>query len=138
MRVLHVAAGNLYGGVERILVEIARAAKAGTHDFALAFDGRLARELDACGATRHQIGEVRFSRPLTAWRARRRLGALVRSGGHQVVVAHSPWSYALAAPALSPRRPVLWAHDALRGEHWTERRVAARPPELVICNSHYT
>ena len=25
MRVLHVAAGNLYGGVERILVEIARA-----------------------------------------------------------------------------------------------------------------
>jgi len=24
MRVLHVAAGNLYGGVERILVEIAR------------------------------------------------------------------------------------------------------------------
>ena len=138
MPILHVAAGNLYGGVERILVEIARASAPGTHEFALAFDGRLARELDACGAVRHQLGEVRFSRPLTGWRARRRLAAVVGAGAYQAVVAHSPWSYALAAPALSPRRPVLWAHEALRGEHWTERRVAARPPELVICNSRYT
>jgi len=138
MPILHVAAGNLYGGVERILVEIARAASSGSHDFALSFDGRLARELDACGVKRHQLGEVRFSRPLAAWRARRRLDAVVTAGGYDVVVAHSPWSYALAAPALSPRRPVLWAHDALRGAHWTERRVAARAPELVICNSGYT
>jgi len=138
MPILHVAAGNLYGGVERILVEIARAATPGRHEFALAFEGRLARELDACGVKRHQLGEVRFSRPLTAWRARRRLGAVVKAGRHEIVVAHSPWSYALAAPPLSPRRPVLWAHDALRGEHWTERRVAARPPALVICNSRYT
>ena len=137
MPILHVAAGNLYGGVERILVEIARAAKPGTHEFALSFDGRLARELDACGAKRHHLGEVRFSRPLTTWRARRRLAAVVRAGAPDVVVSHSPWSYALAAPALSSR-PVLWAHDALRGAHWTERRVAARPPELVICNSRYT
>jgi glycosyltransferase involved in cell wall biosynthesis len=138
MPFLHVAAGNLYGGVERILVEIARAGSPGSHEFALSFDGRLARELDACAVKRHQLGEVRFSRPLTAWRARRRLAALVESGGHDGVVAHSPWAYALSAPALSPRRPVLWAHDALRGDHWTERRVAARQPELVICNSRYT
>jgi hypothetical protein len=67
MPILHVAAGNLYGGVERILVEIARAASSGSHDFALSFDGRLARELDACGVKRHQLGEVRFSRPLAGW-----------------------------------------------------------------------
>jgi glycosyltransferase involved in cell wall biosynthesis len=138
MSILHVAAGNLYGGVERVLVEIARAAQPASHEFALSFEGRLARELDACGVKRHQLGEVRFSRPLTAWRARRRLSAVAKTCGHDGVVAHSPWSYALAAPALSPRRPVLWAHDALRGDHWTEHRVAARPPELVICNSQFT
>jgi glycosyltransferase involved in cell wall biosynthesis len=138
MRVLHVAAGNLYGGVERILVEIARATAGARHEFALSFEGRLSRELDAAGARRHAIGEVRFSRPLSTWRARRSIRALTRTAGFDAVICHSPWAYALAAPALPAARPALWAHDALRGRHWTERRVAARPPRLVICNSRYT
>lgn len=138
MRVLHVAAGNLYGGVERILVEIARATAGARHEFALSFEGRLSRELDAAGARRHAIGEVRFSRPLSTWRARRRLRAVTSTASFDAVICHSPWAYALAAPALTATRPALWAHDALRGRHWTERRVAARPPRLVICNSRYT
>ena len=138
MRVLHVAAGNLYGGVERILVEIARATGGARHEFALSFEGRLSRELDAAGARRHAIGEARFSRPLSTWRARRRLSAVGRAGAFDAVICHSPWVYALAAPALKASRPALWAHDALQGRHWTERRVAARPPGLVICNSRYT
>jgi glycosyltransferase involved in cell wall biosynthesis len=138
MRVLHVAAGNLYGGVERILVEIARAAAGARHEFALSFDGRLAHELDGAGARRHALGEVRFSRPLSIWRGRRRLRALMHATAYDAVVCHSPWAYALAAPALEPTRPVLWAHDALIGTHWTERRVAALPPRRVICNSHYS
>ena len=136
MRALHIAAGNLYGGVERILVEIARASAGARHEFALSFEGRLGRELDAAGARRHAIGEVRFRRPLSVWLARRRLGALIRGGAFDAVVCHSAWPYAIAAPAVD--RPVLWAHDAQRGDHWTERRVAERPPSLVICNSHYT
>jgi glycosyltransferase involved in cell wall biosynthesis len=132
MRVLHVAAGNLYGGVERVLVEIARAGR-GRHEFAISFEGRLSREIDATAARRHAIGEVRFRRPLSVWLARRRLAAVVRSGAFDAVVCHSPWPYAIAAPGLDTR-PVLWAH----GDHWTERRVTARPPSLVICNSHYT
>lgn len=138
MRVLHVAAGNLYGGVERILVEIARVTGAKRHEFALSFEGRLSGELDALGARRHRMGEVRFSRPLSTWRARRRLAAIAEAGTFDAIVCHSPWAYALAAPALTAPCPALWAHDALRGRHWSERRVAARPPRLVICNSRYT
>lgn len=138
MRVLHVAAGNLYGGVERILVEIARATGGARHEFALSFEGRLSRELDTLGAKRHAIGEARFSRPLSTWRARRRLRAVAAAGSFDAVVCHSPWAYALAAPAVTAPCPALWAHDALRGRHWSERRVAARPPRLVICNSRYT
>lgn len=138
MRVLHVAAGNLYGGVERILVEIARATTAGRHGFALCFEGRLARELAAAGATAHAIGEVRFSRPLSVWRARKRLTELAALSAYDAVVCHSPWAYALTAPAVDAPAPALWAHDALDGSHWTEARVAARPPRLVICNSRHT
>jgi len=137
MRVLHVAAGNLYGGVERILEEVARHAPPGSrHEFALAFDGRLSAALDAADARRHDLGPVRFSRPLSVWRARRRLRPLVR--GFDAVVAHSPWSFALTAPVLDRRARTMWAHDAFRGDHWTERTAARRQPHLVICNSRYT
>ena len=139
MRVLHVAAGNLYGGVERILEEIARHAPASSHhEFALSFDGRLAAGLDEAGAARHRLGGVRFSRPLSVWRARRRLRQLVTGRGYDAVIAHAPWAFALAAPVLRDGRKVLWAHDASTGDHWTERRAARRRPDLVICNSRFT
>jgi len=138
MRALHVAAGNLYGGVERIVVEIGRARGTWTHEVALAFPGRAARELDAEGAIRHDVGAVRFSRPLTVWRARHAIKRLLRDRAYDAVVCHSPWSYALAAPRSHGLPRVLWAHDALNGAHWTEKRVARLPPDVVICNSQFT
>ncbi len=139
MRILHVAAGNLYGGVERILVEIATARAAGArHEFALSFEGRLARDLERVGAVVHRLGEARFSRPWSVWRARRRLRPIVAGGAFAAVICHAPWSYALAAQAVAPARRVLWAHDGSAGDHWTEKRVARTPPAVAICNSAFT
>lgn len=137
MRVLHVAAGNLYGGVERILEEIATHVPAGSsHAFALSFDGRLASALDGARAERHAVGPVRFSRPWSVWRARRRLTPI--AARFDRVVAHSPWAYALAAAVVAPAARVLFAHDALDGSHWTERKAARHTPRVVVCNSQYT
>lgn len=137
MRVLHVAAGNLYGGVERILEETAAHVPPGSrHAFALSFTGRLSAALDADGAERHDLGPARFSRPLTVWRARRRLKPIAER--YDCVVAHSPWAFALAAPVLPAAARVLFAHDALDGSHWTERRVSRLEPRMIVCNSDYT
>jgi glycosyltransferase involved in cell wall biosynthesis len=138
MRALHVVAGNLYGGVERIVVEIASGPAAWQHEFALCFEGRLREELEERSATCHMLGEVRFSRPTTVWRARRRLSAICGASIFDAIVCHSPWTFALAAPACAGFRRILWAHNALDGTHWTERRVRRTPPDLVICNSEYT
>jgi glycosyltransferase involved in cell wall biosynthesis len=139
MRVLHIAAGNLYGGVERIVEEVARHG-GGRHDFALAFDGRLSQGLAASGARVTQLGEVRFSRPASVWSARRRLTGVLEHTEYDVVVGHSPWAYALAAPVARRAgvRRVLWAHDALHGQHWTERKVARFSPDLAVCNSRFS
>lgn len=139
MRVLHVAAGNLYGGVERILEEIARYRDA-RHDIALSFGGRLLESLRAIGAAPHLLGPVRFSRPVSVARARWRLARLLARTPYDVVLGHSPWAYALAASPAQRKgiRRVLWAHDALDGSHWTERRVTKRLPDLIVCNSGYT
>jgi hypothetical protein len=72
--VLHVAAGNTYGGIERMLVTFAATPHPRIQQqFAVAFAGRLERELRAVGASVHRLPSPRASRPLTILRARRAL-----------------------------------------------------------------
>src|SRR5688572_5162264 len=143
MRLLHVYSGNLYGGIEAILVSLARyrdLCPGVVQEFALCFDGRLSRELEALGGRVHRIGEVRVSRPRTMLRARRELTKLLDAGRFDRVICHAPWSHGLFGGVV--RRAdvplALWVHDAAAGRHWTERWAKRTRPDLAICNSHYT
>jgi glycosyltransferase involved in cell wall biosynthesis len=143
MKLLHVYSGNLYGGVESMLAVLAREAAACPElepEFALCFEGRLARELRACGATVHILGAVRVSRPASILRARRALQKILKSRRPDFVMCHSAWSYSVfAVAARRLRLPVgFWLHDAVRGRHWTERWARLRTPDIVIYNSQFT
>ncbi len=74
LKVLHVYSGNLFGGVERMLISVA---SLNTSDeppcFALCFEGKLSRALQAQGASLELLGPVRLRHPLSALRARRAL-----------------------------------------------------------------
>jgi glycosyltransferase involved in cell wall biosynthesis len=141
MRVLHVYAGNLYGGIEAILRAIARERAAVPEmepRFALAFDGRLARELRETGVDVDLVGGARLSRPWTVWRARRRLRQVIAEAKPDVCVLHSAWTWAVFAPAV--RRTgipaAFWIHDAVSGD--VPERIARRTkPALAICLSEY-
>lgn len=143
LRVLHVYSGNLYGGVERVLVTLARerfTCPLLAQEFALCFDGRLREELIAAGATVHQLGKVRISRPWTVWRSRRALQLLIRQERYDVVICHSTWAQAVFGPAarVTGAPLVFWLHDAATGEQWLERWARYTPPDLAVCNSHFT
>lgn len=142
LRVLHVAAGNLFGGVERMLLGIAEAQQPEDcgHDFALCFDGRVARELRERGADPRVLGAVRFSRPASVWRARRALRRILASTAYDAVICHAPWPCALAAPVVrNARRPLfMWVHDLPHADAWPERKVHRHPPDRFICNSQFT
>lgn len=143
MRVLHLYAGNLYGGIERLLVTMARYAglcPSLQPSFLLCFEGRLADELRACGATVHMSGPVRLSRPWTVWRARQRFGRLLERHPFDAVVCHACWSHVVFAPVVRSRGLplVFWAHDMLTGRHWLERWARRIDPHLVLTNSRFT
>jgi glycosyltransferase involved in cell wall biosynthesis len=143
MRVLHVYSGNLFGGIETMLLTMARARAlppAIEPAFALCFDGRLSSELAATGVSVHRLPEVRASRPLTIRHARRQLAAVIQSGRFDRVVCHAAWSQALFGGVVKRAKVplVFWAHDAATGRHWTERIARRVRPDLVICNSRYT
>jgi glycosyltransferase involved in cell wall biosynthesis len=143
VRVLHLCAGNLFGGIETMLVTLARErgqCPAMEPAFGVCFEGRLNRELRGCGAVVHSLGSVRLSRPWTVWRARRRLRALLTRDRYDVAVCHECWPHVLFAPVL--RRcgvpAAFFAHAGHDGSHWLERWAARTQPEVVIANSRWT
>ena len=143
IRVLHVYSGNLFGGIETMLLTMARerALAPGIEpSFALCFEGRLSAGLAATGVSIHRLPEVRASRPLTIRRARRRLAAVIESGRFDRVACHGSWSQALFGGVVKRANVplVFWAHDVATGRHWTERIARRVRPDLVICNSRYT
>ncbi len=142
MRVLHLYSGNLYGGVESLLVTLARhrgLCPDVESVFALCFEGRLSDELRATGAPVHLLGGVRVSRPWTVWAARRRLHELL-ARRFDAVVCHSCWPHVIFAPVVRRRQIplVFWAHDVPAGRHWVERWARRTPPDFVVANSRLT
>jgi glycosyltransferase involved in cell wall biosynthesis len=145
LRVLHLCAGNLYGGVERIVAECAASralCSTMSPSFAVCFDGRLAREIDDTGARCARLGPVRVSRPWQIGGARRALTHLLETERPHVVICHSSWMFALAAPvvraAAGSMTLVLWLHDRVCGRTWVERWAGLTVPDLVISNSCFT
>jgi len=143
MRALHVHSGNLYGGVETLMVTLSRhrdLCPGMELDFALCFEGRLSEELKAAGVPVYSLGNVRISRPLTIWRARRALGDLLKRERFDAIICHSAWTQAIFGPvSRSTGLPlVFWLHGASNGRHWLERWAKMTPPDLALCNSQFT
>jgi glycosyltransferase involved in cell wall biosynthesis len=143
MKVLHVYSGNLFGGVETLLITLARQRSLCPQmqpHFALCFEGRLAVELRAAGVDVHMLGKVRSSRPWTVWLARRQLDRLLKQERFDVVICHSCWSQAIFGPVVRTHQlPLVFGcHDTPTGKHWLERWAKQTPPDLAIANSRYT
>jgi glycosyltransferase involved in cell wall biosynthesis len=142
LRVLHVHSGNLYGGVETFLMSLARfRALAPSMDMSVALtsNGRIAADLRRAEVPVAILGETRLSRPLSVWRARRALAALVQSSRPDTIVCHQPWPLAIFGPVAkrSSIPLVLWMHMAA-GRHWLDRLAWRVNPATVVCNSHFT
>lgn len=143
LRLLHVHAGNMYGGVETMLLTQVREQQLYPwleSSFALCFDGRLSRELRAAGANVYPLGLTRISRLLTVRRARRALRELLRREPFDSVVTHSCWSQAIFGTTVrAASLPlVFYMHGPANGHHWLERLARRVVPDTALCNSRFT
>jgi glycosyltransferase involved in cell wall biosynthesis len=142
-KVLHVYAGNLFGGIETLLVTLARSQQLYPElesQFALCFEGRLSQELTAVGATVHQLGGVKLSNPWQAVSARARLKRLLRQERFDAVICHACWPQAIFGGTVQQMGIplIFWCHDVPTGKNPIERLAKFTTPDLVIANSRYT
>ncbi|HEY5792006.1 MAG TPA: glycosyltransferase family 4 protein [Chthoniobacterales bacterium] len=145
MKVLHIHAGIHYGGIQRIIATLARYAGLTPgleQEFALCFNGRLSRELDAFGARRHSLGPVRIRYIWQALRSRSALTAILRDGGHDAAVCHGSWALGVFGGAIQRAGVplVYWMHNDTpeRRKNLVETVAAKTRPCLVIGNSQFT
>ena len=141
MRVLHLANGSLFGGIETFLVTLARLERSNPlleNHFLLSHHGRLASELQSTGAEMLVVDGVRIRHPWSVLRARRQCRTRVRELKPDVILAHGPWTYVVFGEGISAPAPVVFfQHGA--AEHDLLHKLAGRcPPALVIANSPYT
>jgi glycosyltransferase involved in cell wall biosynthesis len=141
-RVLHLSAGNMYGGVETFLTALARLrhhAPAVAPEFGLCFPGRQWDELTAADVPVHDLGAVRLSRPWTVFQARRRLAGVLTDRGFRAVVCHGCWAHSAFAPVVRANgaRLVTWVHGVLTGKPLVERLAPRTRPDLVVASSAF-
>jgi glycosyltransferase involved in cell wall biosynthesis len=140
-RVLHLGNGNLYGGIERLLVSLAlmqqRTAVLENH-FLLSHEGRLSRELQAAGVQPMVLEPTRISRPWTVLRARKRVKRAVEALRPDVVVSHGAWTHAVLGEGVPHSTPlVFYCHNPVT-RNWLHGLAARRSPEYVLANSEFT
>ncbi|WP_442506641.1 glycosyltransferase family 4 protein [Novipirellula sp. SH528] len=143
MRVLHLYAGNLYGGIETLLVTLARCRDLCPEmqpEFGLCFRGRLWDDLVNAGVTVHDFGAVRLSRPWTVWKAQRKLRHLLAANHFDCVATHACWPHAVFAQAIdrSTTRLIHFVHDAHVTISSIDAKASRVQPDQIIANSHYT
>jgi glycosyltransferase involved in cell wall biosynthesis len=143
LRVLHISAGNLYGGVETVLATLARERNVcpTLHPhFALCFDGRIAVELRVAGTPPTMLGPVRLRNPVQLLRARARLRKLLREEKFDAVICHMAWTLAVFGGTIRQSGvPLLfWLHDVATGRDRLEKLARRVRPDLVIANSRFT
>jgi glycosyltransferase involved in cell wall biosynthesis len=139
--VLHVAAGNAYGGIERMLATVAGLAHPRlTQHFAVSFGGRLERELRAEGAPVHRLPSPRAARPLGVWSARRAFAALLDQVAPDATIFHGAWPHAMLATVArrAGRRIGFWQHQPIARPAWPDRWARRVRPDFVIFNSRFT
>jgi glycosyltransferase involved in cell wall biosynthesis len=138
---LHVAAGNAYGGIERMLVTLASTAHPEVRqEFAVSFAGRLEQELRAAGVVVHRLPSPRASRPLMIWRARRAFMAMQAKAAPDVTIFHSAWPHAMFAGTARAggARLCFWQHQPITTPAWPDRWARFVRPDVAVFNSRFT
>lgn len=140
---LHLTAGNIFGGVERTLQTIALESAACPEmetEMGVCFNGRFASDIRATNVPIHHLGAARARAPWSVFRARRNLRRVMLDRRIDVLVTHATWPHAMFAPVAKKLRVpvVLWLHAAFTNNSWLENWAALTSPDGLIFNSQFT
>lgn len=143
LAIAHLATGNLYGGIEKILVTLNTFQDLMpriSQEFIVMFQGRLALELLESKADFEFLRPVRMRYFWQVWHAQLLLRRFLKKSPCRLVLFHSLWTYSLFASTVRQvgRKVGLWLHDAIHSGSFLNKSINRTVPDLLIANSYYT
>src|SRR5262249_39345577 len=118
-RWVHINGGNLFGGIESLLITLSSVARRYVTDleqlFVMAFEGRFSDELRRMGENVRVVGPARLSRPWSVHAARRGLREALGQFDPTAVIAHDTWPLAVMGPAAAPYPLYYYQHMPAKG-----------------------
>lgn len=146
MHLIHVHAGNFFGGIERVLLTMAQhAPQTIRQTFVLYSEGILSSELDEIAKTRpigiKLFAMFRYRNPSRVMKAAVQFRFFRRSiTGKSLIVAHGLWSYVFLRMfcLIGRKSVVLYAHDIYHGVGWLDSAARLFPPHQIWANSQIT
>ncbi len=137
LNVLYCVPIGGWGGVERFLRDVLlRHDPRRVRPSVLAFsDGAWLRELTERGVNVHCVEDMRFRRPLRAFRA---VSDILKKEHIGLVHAAYPWCHALSAPAATWNRcRQIWFHHGPMSRSRWQGAMPLIPADLVLVNSDF-
>lgn len=138
----HLCAGNLYGGIETMLMTLVRNQErcpGMASEFLLCFPGRFEDELRAAGGRVHRVSEVQIRHPWSLFRARWELKRILEVERFDVALAHGNWQQAVFGPVVRRRIPKLvhFLHNPLEPRSWLAHWARRTPIDMLVANSRF-
>lgn len=138
---LHVAGGDLYGGIERMLATLAATSSDRLEQqFAVSPANRLYLELRDVNARVVALPHARASRPVTILSARREFKRLLDESNPGAAIFHGSWTHGMFAPVAKGSSPIVafWQHAPITSPRWPDRWASWTRPDVLIANSGFT
>lgn len=141
--ILHLVAGNLFGGIERMLITIglnANLCPRVKHSFAVCYSGVFSKVMRANGFSIHEFGKASFRNPFSLIFGRRNFRKYLSKNKFDWIICHGSWIHALFGRCIR-NSGTSFAHmihgiskSLSRQDQWSRLNF----PDLVLANSQAT
>ena len=104
IQVMHVCAGNRFGGIEKMVLAFAQNPNGDNqliHNFSVCHPGRLLKEIEKCSVNSLLFGPARQINPFGIYFAKKKLAAFVKKLEPVVALCHGDWIFDLFGRTLA-------------------------------------
>lgn len=143
IKVIHFGAGNLFGGVEVMLITMAKYQQQCPRldqSFAFFFDGKVANRIQKHGCRVKLFPETKIKNIFNVLRTQKAIRDHLISERPDLVVVHGQWVHFIVAGVAKNLGIKLahWSHDPPTNRNLVDWYIKYKKPDFFICNSEYT
>ncbi len=142
-KVIHFGAGNLFGGIEVMLVTMAKfqgECAELDQEFAFFFEGKVSSQIRSLGFQVKIFPETKIKNLVQVFKTQRLIRKYLEDKKPDALVVHGQWVHFLVAGVAKKLNVKLvhWSHDPPTGKFILDWHVKYCKPDSFICNSLYT